>query len=80
MNSIVYEVSADLPRSVVFTSPAGGRATIDFSGDALRVTGDLPLDEAALELFEYMQGMYNSERRRIERLEARIAELESGRG
>jgi hypothetical protein len=64
-----------IPSNICFMSETGKRVTLDFSGDTLQVIGDMALDESALHLFEYIQGLYNSERHHIRELEKALNRL-----
>jgi len=42
----------DPPRMITLCSPDGKQATIDFGGDAVVYSGDLPVDESAKIFFD----------------------------
>jgi len=41
-------------RTICMTSPDGRKAVIDFGGDAVKFSGDLPIEDAAKQFFEYV--------------------------
>jgi hypothetical protein len=52
-NDVVGQFTFPKPtRTVVFTNDSGKRAVIDFSGDSVTFSGDLPIDEAAQIFFK----------------------------
>ena len=48
----------DEPRSIMLQSPDGRMAELDFSGDAVTFSGDLPVDDAAKIFFESVFKVY----------------------
>lgn len=49
----VHSIALPMPaRNIVLTNGQGLRAVIDFSGDRVTFSGDLPVDEAAQKFFD----------------------------
>jgi hypothetical protein len=49
------------PTSLTFTGDEGRKATLDFSGEEIIYSGDLPVDESARKLFEAFYGLLKAE-------------------
>jgi len=45
--------------SIRINNPEGKTVTIDFSGDKIKINGDLPIEEAAKIFFENVHGLCN---------------------
>jgi len=50
--------AANLPHSITLENPNGKKAVIDFSGDVVVYSGDLPVEESAQILFDAVCGIY----------------------
>ena len=51
-NHLVPTFGMELPRTFTITHPDGREAVIDFGGDAVVYSGDLPVDESAKIFFD----------------------------
>lgn len=55
----IIEATATSAYSLTICNPEGKTVTIDFSGDKIKINGDLPIEEAAKIFFENVHGLCN---------------------
>lgn len=55
-------ILAKAPRTIRLDNGAGKQTVIDFSGDTVTYSGDLPIDESARLFFEAVNPLFNSGR------------------
>ena len=59
-NSPMSSVQCSPSQALHIENPAGQRAIIDFSGDEVTYSGDIPVDESARLFFELVFGHFNN--------------------
>jgi biopolymer transport protein ExbD len=63
-NSFSDILSIPSPSNIIIMNPEGKQAIIDFGGDKVTYSGDLPVDESAKIFFEYVFKKYINECKR----------------